>query len=102
MGHVIYCYIGCILDRVSCTKETLSDFLLNYGSRSMGHDGVALSCPTPTGFRKVTGCQRDPRDKGVTRREVRVATGAWLRPRDFRSQQKIVVSQQGILCRDRV
>ena len=25
----------------------------------MGHDG-------PTGFRMLTGCQRDPRDRGVT------------------------------------
>ena len=34
MGHVMYCYIGCILDRACRTEETLSDFLLlNYGSR---------------------------------------------------------------------
>ena len=33
MGHVMYCYIGCILDRASRTEETLSDFYLNYGSR---------------------------------------------------------------------
>ena len=26
----------------------------------MGHDGVALGYPTPTGFRRLTGCQRDP------------------------------------------
>ena len=32
----------------------------------MGHDGVASGYPTPTGFRKLTGCQRDPRDRGVT------------------------------------
>ena len=32
----------------------------------MGHDGVALGYPTPTGFRKLTGCQRDPTDRGVT------------------------------------
>ena len=32
----------------------------------MGHDGVASGYPTPTGFRKWTGCQRDPRDRGVT------------------------------------
>ena len=32
----------------------------------MGHDGVASSYPTPTGFHKLTGCQRDPWDRGVT------------------------------------
>ena len=32
----------------------------------MGHDGVTSGNPTPTGFRKLTGCQSDPWDKGVT------------------------------------
>ena len=32
----------------------------------MGRDGVVSGYPTPTGFRKLMGCQRDPRDKGVT------------------------------------
>ena len=32
----------------------------------MGHDGVASGYPTSIGFRKLTGCQRDPRDRGVT------------------------------------
>ena len=32
----------------------------------MGHDGVASGCPTPIGFRRLTGFQRDPRDRGVT------------------------------------
>ena len=32
----------------------------------MGHDGVASGNPTPTGFRRLTGCQQDPRDRGVT------------------------------------
>ena len=32
MGHVMYCYTGCILDIASCIEETLLDFLLNYGS----------------------------------------------------------------------
>ena len=32
----------------------------------MGHDGVASGYPTPTGFRRLTGCQQDPRDRGVT------------------------------------
>ena len=32
----------------------------------MGHDGVASGYPTPTGFRRLIGCQRDPRDRGVT------------------------------------
>ena len=29
----------------------------------MGHDGVASSYPTPTGFRRLTGYQWDPRDR---------------------------------------
>ena len=33
----------------------------------MGHDGAASGYPTPTGFRKLTGCQRDPWDRGVTK-----------------------------------
>ena len=32
----------------------------------MGHDGVASSYPAPTGFRRLTGFQRDPWDRGVT------------------------------------
>ena len=32
----------------------------------MGHDGVALGYPTPASFRRLTGYQRDPRDRGVT------------------------------------
>ena len=32
----------------------------------MGHDGVASGYPTPTGFHKLTGCLRDPLDRGVT------------------------------------
>ena len=32
----------------------------------MGHDGVAPGYPTPTGFCRLTGCQRDPRDRDVT------------------------------------
>ena len=32
----------------------------------MGHDGVASGYSTPTGFRRLTGCQWDPRDRGVT------------------------------------
>ena len=32
----------------------------------MRHDGVASGYPTPTDFHKLTGCERDPRDKGVT------------------------------------
>ena len=66
MVHVMYCYIGWIVDRTFRTKETLFNLLLNYGSREMGHDGVASGYPTPTGFHRLTGCQRDPRDRGVT------------------------------------
>ena len=32
----------------------------------MGHDGVASSYSTPTGFRRLTGYQWDPLDGGVT------------------------------------
>ena len=32
----------------------------------MGHDGVASGYLTPTDFRRLTGCQRNPQDKGVT------------------------------------
>ena len=32
----------------------------------MGHDGVASGYLTPTSFHRLTGCQRDPRDRGVT------------------------------------
>ena len=32
----------------------------------MGHDGVASGYLTPTFFFRLTGCQRDPRDRGVT------------------------------------
>ena len=32
----------------------------------MGHDGVASGYPTPIGFHRLTGCQRDPHDRGVT------------------------------------
>ena len=28
MGHVMYCYTDCILDRASRTEETLSDFFV--------------------------------------------------------------------------
>ena len=31
----------------------------------MGHDGVALGYMTLTGFRRLTGCQWGPRDKGA-------------------------------------
>ena len=32
----------------------------------MGDDGVASGYTTPIGFRRLTGCQRDPRDRSVT------------------------------------
>ena len=33
----------------------------------MGHDGVVTSgYSTPIGFHRLTGCQRDPQDRGVT------------------------------------
>ena len=32
----------------------------------MGHDDVASSYSISIGFRRLTGCQRDPRDRGVT------------------------------------
>ena len=33
----------------------------------MGHDDVASGYPISTGFRRLTGCQRDPQDMGVTK-----------------------------------
>ena len=57
MGHVMYCYTGCILDRASRTEETLSIFFVKLWISIMRHDGVALSYPTPTSFRRLTGCQ---------------------------------------------
>ena len=35
----------------------------------MGHDGVASGYPTPIGLCRLTGCRRDPRDRGVTQLE---------------------------------
>ena len=32
----------------------------------MRHDGVASGYTTPTGFRRLTSCQRNPRNRGVT------------------------------------
>ena len=32
----------------------------------MGHDDVASGYSISTGFRRLTGCQRDPWDRGVT------------------------------------
>ena len=32
----------------------------------MRHDGVASGYPTSIGFHMLMGCQRDPRDRGVT------------------------------------
>ena len=51
----------------------------------MGHDGVASGYPTPTGFRKLTGCQRDPQNRGVTlwdcfehlQTVLRIGFGSW-------------------------
>ena len=31
----------------------------------MGHDDVALGYSISTGFRRLTSCQRDPRDRSV-------------------------------------
>ena len=55
------------MDRASRTEEILFNFLLNYGSQEMGHDSVASGYPTPTGFRRLTGCQRTPGIWGVTK-----------------------------------
>ena len=44
---------GCILDRASSTKETLSDF--REWCRVTQHPRV---------FRRLMGCQRDPREMG--------------------------------------
>ena len=36
---------NCILGRAPRTKETLSDFFLNHGSRKRGHNGVVVGYP---------------------------------------------------------
>ena len=33
----------------------------------MGHDGVTSGYPKPTGCHRLTVCQQDPRDRGVTK-----------------------------------
>ena len=41
--------------RAPCTKETLSDFLLNYGSWSRGQNSVVSGYSTSTSFPRVDG-----------------------------------------------
>ena len=36
----------------------------------MGHDDVVLGYPISISFRKLMGCQWDPRDKGVTKNGI--------------------------------
>ena len=47
MGYEMYCYTGWIVDRASLIEGTMFNFLLNYGSREMGHDGAASGYVTP-------------------------------------------------------
>ena len=63
MGHVMYCYTY-ILDRASRSEETLSNFLLNYGSRKMGHNSVVSGHPKSIGFPRVGGLSMGPPDLG--------------------------------------
>ena len=45
----------------------------------MRHDGVASGYPTPTSFCRLTGCQRDPRDRGVTIIPIMVLLSSFVR-----------------------
>ena len=56
--------IGCILGRAPYTKETLSDFFLNHGSRKRGQVGVVSSYPTSTNLPRVDELSTDPRVSG--------------------------------------
>ena len=62
-----YCYTGCMLGRASRTKETLLDFFCG----NMDPDKWDIIVwyrvtRNPQEFNRLTGCQRDPRDRGVT------------------------------------
>ena len=46
----------------------------------MGHDDAASGYLISTGFRRLTGCQQDPRDKGVT---------AWYQSLDKRIHREL-------------
>ena len=59
-------YTCCILGRAPCTKKTLLDFRLIMGP---GKGDTMVWCWVsryPRVFHGLTGCQRDPRDRGVT------------------------------------
>ena len=43
----------------------------------MGHDDVASGYPISIGFRRFTGCQRDPRDKVLQRACVLDLKDSW-------------------------
>ena len=53
-------FTGCILGRAPRTKETLSYFCLNHGSRKRGHNGVVSGYPTTTSFSRVDELSIDP------------------------------------------
>ena len=53
----------CILGRAPRTKET-ARFLLNHGSRKMGHGDVVLGYRTSTSLPQVDGLSTDPRVLG--------------------------------------
>ena len=52
--HVVF------FGRAPYIKETLSDFLINYGSRSRGHNSVVSGYLTYTSFPWVDGWSMDP------------------------------------------
>ena len=62
-----YYYTGCMLDRASRTKETLPDFFCgNMDPDNWNTTMWYRITRNPQEFHKLTGCQRDPRDRGAT------------------------------------
>ena len=66
----------------------------------MGHDGAASGYPTPTGFRRLTGCQRDPQDIGVSHIKPSLSLGPivmLLSPHLGPTATSLRVSSRGML-----
>ena len=60
----LYCYTGCILGRVSQTKETLPDFCENMDPDKWDTTMWYQVTRNPQEFHRLTGCQRNPRVLG--------------------------------------
>ena len=60
----LYCYTGCILGRVSKTKETLPDFCENMDPDKWDTTVWYQVNRNPQEFRRLTRCQRNPRVLG--------------------------------------